>query len=183
MKKLLLLAIGLVLFVPAVVKANTTTLTFECTPAQVFPGGTRTCTLFATTSDNMSAFNATVTPKGSKTTITGISVAAGWNAASRTPENISLTAQSAMTGRFPILTITYMIHDDWQEGEECGITLVQTGNPIPVVDTPRPAQPGTTVENPQTGPNSIPYIIIGAGAVIALGAFYIATRKNKFYKI
>jgi len=181
MKKLLLLAIGLVLFAPAVV--NAATMGFECDLISMVPGETRTCTFYVSDASAVSPLNITlIIPE--KVTITSVNRGTGWVGDTNTIPNIALTATSA-TGRSAVFVLSYILADDWQYGEPCGISFIWNGQTIstpPITSSPN-GTPPTDTENPQTGPDAIPYILIGAGAVIALSALYISTKKNKFYKI
>jgi len=194
MKKLLLLVIGLVIFVPTTAKA---VISSDCNSRSLRAGESGTCTVHITNASNLSTFRASVTSVNPKLQITrvrplGDFIPATGNTVS--PANVHLTSNPAANGRVPVMEISFTLQSDWTsaDGTTCPITILVNPNPtLPPPTTPPPTTPPgtppttppTTPPNPDTGQEAIPYIIIGSGVVIALSALYVAARKKKFYKI
>ena len=180
MKKILLLIAGIILFIPISVKAADSPY-WDC------PGGTGgapgsqvTCNFYHYSESPINEFSATLGTKGN-TTIVSINEypGQGWIVVSKTGDSIALSNPNPKQFSFPVLTVVYRISPQWQDGDDCGITITPLGGYT--VPTPDPGTP-TTPQNPETGA-FMPYILVGTGAIIAIAVYLQASKREKFYKI
>ena len=170
MKKLLLIIAGVILFLPLGVKAAE----WEC------PGGTSgpivTC-YFKYDFVNQNTFSANLTALGGAI-ITEVSAYPGQNwvgdpaliAGDGSSATISLANPEPKNGLLPVITVKYTVSGH----EDCGISITPTGGRT----TTTPGNPS----NPKTGA-SLPYLLVGTGAILALGIYLQTSKKEKFYKI
>lgn len=174
MKKLILVGLFAMVLIPLKV-LGAETYSIECSPNSVAPGQEKTCIVYANNASNLTQFNATVTPLGYDN-ITAIDTAEGWTGTKNiSTGEIALTASTPIAGaKVAIVSISFKIDENWQEGDPCGIN-VQIGNTnIPWTPTP---------PNPPTG-SFVPYIILSGGLILAIGLYYVATKRKKiFYNI
>ena len=90
--------------------------------------------------------------------------------------SIILVSPDSLTGEYSLLTFRYK-----QSGTaECKVT-VGIGNDNKDVDT-NDTPTDTPTDNVQTG-STLPYIALGAIALIAVGAYFTTKNKSKMYRI
>ena len=130
MKKLLMLLVGLVVFLPGAVKAATTT-SYECEGYTGLSGPNQsyTCTIFVTTTETFNTLKADVIlPANTSITITPLG---DWTG-SYTNGFIDLVASKDQTGTFAIFKFTFTTGAAWKLGDPCDPDFDITMNNIPV---------------------------------------------------
>ena len=90
---------------------------------------------------------------------------------------ISFTAPNTVSGEASLLQFTYQ-----NSGMEDCKVRVSIGNDSKDTTPPADTTPDTPTENVQTG-STLPFIALGAIAIIAVGAYVVTKNKTKMYKI
>ncbi len=160
------------------------------------------------TSGTLTEYNAHLELSNSNFTFSSFTRESGWTGTIAPSTDgkgidINLKSTTGITGRGLVATITLKVSDSAPSTETCTMTLQTAEAETPVTpETPKcKVENGkyydangnevsqeaynascTTAENPQTG-NFLPYTIIIAGILVAVGLYFITKKNNKIYHV
>ncbi len=145
--------------------------------------GVITCTVAynITDEEGVDSLSLTLTEQGGAEVVDVIDATGSeWNVSSKNEENgvwTVILASIGVTGEGNLFTFSYR-----PSGEaDCGVEIALNGQTVPV-NPPAAEEPDTPTDNKQTGA-TLPYIALGAIAVLATGAYLATRNKAKMYKI
>ncbi len=185
MKKIFgLMMLSLVALLPLSTRAAVK-ITPNC--GQADASGVITCTVAynITDEEGVESISLTLTEKGGAEVVDVVDATGSeWSVSSKNEDNNVWTvilASIGVTGEGNLFTFSYRPSGT----EDCEVAITLDGQQVPVTPptTPEtPSDPDTPTDNKQTGA-TLPYIALGAIAVIATGAYLATRNKAKMYKI
>ena len=150
---------------------------------QADSNGVITCTVAYNITDEEGAesLTLTLTEKGGAEVVDVIDATGSeWSVSSKNEDNgvwTVILASIGVTGEGNLFTFSYRPSGE----EDCEVQIALNGQTVPVA--PAPETPADTpTDNKQTGA-TLPYIALGAIAVLATGAYLATRNKAKMYKI
>ena len=176
MKKILALIVALAMFLPLAVDAagaNIGQPYTVCDSELQEIGAVHNCTVSFTSSDDVTSISGSVAAKDPNAVkIVSITPSGSWKGEMST-SNFSYTHANGGTkgGTTTAFTVVKQVLSD-DPSDDCGIVVRLEGQ--------KGGEP--TPDNPKTG-ETLPYIIVGGCAVLALGAYLVASKKTKLHKI
>lgn len=156
-------------------------ITYNC--GDIDATGSRTCSVgykidAATPKDSVSV---TLTEEGGAdiTSIEGVADSE-FSISTKNESNgvwsVVLVSPDTVGGEFSLFTFTYKVSGT----ENCKVKIAIGDENKEITETP--AEPDVPTENKQTG-TTLPYIALGAVALIAVGGYLTTKNKSKMYKI
>ena len=181
MKKMFgFLMLSLVALLPLSTKAATSIVP-NC--GQQDANGVITCTVAynITDEEGVDSLTLTLTEQGGAEIVDVVDATGSeWNVSSKNEANgvwTVILASIGVTGEGNLFTFSYRPSGE----EDCEVQIALNGQTVPVA--PAPETPADTpTENKQTGA-TLPYIALGAIAVLATGAYLATRNKAKMYRI
>lgn len=170
MKKVLgFMFMALAVVLPFNVKAATS-ISFKC--GEIDANGNKTCTITANTTDNSAVVTLTEVGGAAITSV----VDGDWTVSNTSHVDSVWTVEVSGpdTGEINLFSFTYKVSGT----EDCKIIIRQGSQSVEVTE-PTPDKP---TENKQTG-STLPYIALGAIAILAGGAYVSTKNKAKMYRI